>query len=349
MQIVAQPEIGGGKSQQAAALVAGFDPALDLPGSAQQEGGGARVAGGEALADLGRGIDHAGGIGDGRERSDAKARRPPEVVQELGIAAAVLSEDEIIAHDHVGRLEPLAQHFHNEGFRAALGQRPVEGQQEDVIDADRLQLAQLDAKGREPKRRFIRLKEFARMGLEGQDAAGNAQFVGQPGGLGDDRLVAQMHAIEIAQGDDGGPSLDRNLGMVAENAHGGGKITREVRRWIGPQGLFGGLGHRAALNEKKGVPRDYHRLAHGAFGLQGHAALLAIDGGDRDPGAHRIADTHGRTEFQILADIDTAWARQLGAEHGGNEARRQHAMGNAPLEHGVPGVVVVEMDRVDIP
>jgi len=35
-----------------------------------------------------------------------------------------------------------------------------------------------------------------------------------------------MHTVEIAERHDGAAGLDGNLCMVAEKAHGGGKITR---------------------------------------------------------------------------------------------------------------------------
>src|SRR5262249_9094393 len=81
LQIAAQAQIGGGETEQPAAPVAGLDPALDLPGPAEQAGRCGRIARAEPLAHLGRGIDHPGTVGGGGHRGDAEAGPSAEIGQ----------------------------------------------------------------------------------------------------------------------------------------------------------------------------------------------------------------------------------------------------------------------------
>ena len=61
-----------------------------------------------------------------------------------------------------------------------------------------------------------------------------------------------------------------------------------------------------------------------------------------------IADMHGSAEFEALREIDASRPRQLGAEHGGEQARSQEAVGDALLENGAGGEIVVQMDGIDV-
>ncbi len=118
------------------------------------------------------------------------------------------------------------------------------------------------------------------------------------------------------------------------------------RRWAG--GYSAACGGGPARHHQQRIAGNHHRLADAAGRLQRDLAPLHIDRGHHDPGAHRVADAHRGAEFQVLADIDAAGPRQARAEHGGDEARRQHAMGDAALEHGALGEFMVHMDRVAV-
>jgi hypothetical protein len=119
----------------------------------------------------------------------------------------------------VGDPEALAQHLDDEGFGALAGQLGIEMQHEQVVDAHGLELAGLDPQRRQAERRLVRAEELARMGLEGEDRVGGAEFARLLGGRGDHRLVAAMDAVEIAERDDRAPRLDGNLRIVAKQPH----------------------------------------------------------------------------------------------------------------------------------
>ena len=59
---------------------------------------------------------------------------------------------------------------------------------------------QLLAQRRQPRRRLIRRKKFARMRLECHHARRQAEFVRRLGETREHRLMAEMHAIEITDG-----------------------------------------------------------------------------------------------------------------------------------------------------
>jgi len=48
-------------------------------------------------------------------------------------------------------------------------------------------------------------------------------------------------------------------------------------------------------------------------GGEGDPRLVLVDGADRDPGLHRVADLDRRLELQVLAEINAARPRELGA------------------------------------
>src|SRR6185437_7653681 len=77
----------------------------------------------------------------------------------------------------------------------------------------------LDAKGRQAERRGVRLEDAARMRLEGEDGVRRVGDTRQRACLGDDELMTEMDAVEIADGDDAAARVRRKPGIVAENVH----------------------------------------------------------------------------------------------------------------------------------
>ena len=102
------------------------------------------------------------------------------------------------------------------------GEGMVEMQREQQIDAQRLQMTGLGAERRQAKRRVVRPEHAARMRLEGEDGMGHAGGTGNPAGLADHRLMAEMDAVEIADGDDRA-ALGGSHRVVAEDTHAPGK------------------------------------------------------------------------------------------------------------------------------
>src|SRR5262249_12545230 len=140
-QILAERQVGRGKPERTAALVAMLDPALDLPGPAELLGGGRRTPGPEMLADPGRGENLTPRAGDRLDGGHGEAARPAELGEQRGVAAPALAEDEVVADHDVGDLDALAQHLDDEGLGALAGELGIEMQHQEVVDPDRLELA----------------------------------------------------------------------------------------------------------------------------------------------------------------------------------------------------------------
>jgi hypothetical protein len=89
---------------------------------------------------------------------------------------------------------------------------------EQQIDAERLDMPRLGAEGRQAEGRRIRLEHAEGMGIEGEHGMRNMEAAGYPASLGYHRLMARMDAVEITDGDSG--AAVRTLCLVmSEDAH----------------------------------------------------------------------------------------------------------------------------------
>src|SRR5215472_9274157 len=92
-------------------------------------------------------------------------------------------------------------------------------QSEEQVDAERLDGLRLGAERGQAKRRIFRPEDPARVRLESEHAMWRALATGDPPGLGDHCLMAEMDAVEIADGDDGA-ALCGGHAVMAEDTHG---------------------------------------------------------------------------------------------------------------------------------
>ena len=149
---------------------------------------------------------------------DAEAELAAQLRHGGGAALAALAEVEVIARDHMGDAQPLHQVADDEVFRAEFGQRPVEGQHRHEGGAQRRDQPRLQRLRRQAEHRLVRLEIAARVRLEADDAPGPSE----PPGFGrgsQQRLVAAVHAVEIADGDDGAPAVFRNGREARDHMH----------------------------------------------------------------------------------------------------------------------------------
>ena len=116
--------------------------------------------------------------------------------------------------------EVAAQDLADESLGRALGEREVEVQDDHVVDPDRLQRPGLDPQGSQAKGRQVRLEDLAGMRLEGHHPERYVQL----GRLGasdiDDRLVAAMHTVEVADGGHRAARLRRQTLALPVDRHG---------------------------------------------------------------------------------------------------------------------------------
>ena len=119
-------------------------------------------------------------------------------------------------------MESLDQEPLDEVPMAEPRQLRVEMHDEEVVDVDPFQHAHLAAQRRELEGRFLRPEEPARMRLEGENRQRRLAVPGDFPGASDDRLMAQMDAIEIADRDRRSAHRFRQAGNMSENPHGDG-------------------------------------------------------------------------------------------------------------------------------
>jgi hypothetical protein len=150
---------------------------------------------------------------------DAEAERLAHLRQQRGIALPAMAEDEIVADDRLAQAEPADQHLADEILGAQRGEFEVEMKIVEQRDAEAGQQLGLDAKGRQAKRRGARLEDAARMRLEGEDGVRHVGNSRQLARLGNDELMAEMDAVEIADGDGAAARARRKPGIVAEDVH----------------------------------------------------------------------------------------------------------------------------------
>jgi hypothetical protein len=196
-----------------------LDPGLDLPGPVQCQGRGQRVAAQQPVADQGRGIDGPFILGLEGKRGDAEPGALAGLGQHGRVAAAILAEAEIVADHHMGDAEAVHQHVRDEDIRRAPDHVGIEGQHEGGIDAEILQVPHLDAERRQAEMRFVGLEEAPRMRLEGQHAELGVQPLGLGLGLGQHRLMAAMHAVEIPDGHHRAFQIGGHILEMAQQSH----------------------------------------------------------------------------------------------------------------------------------
>jgi hypothetical protein len=135
--------------------------------------------------------------------------------QQVDVATAALAELEILADDDVACAEPCHQHFGDEHIGGQRGKGGVEVERVEDVGSVTFQEARLGAERRQAKALAARLEEFLRMRLEDEDAELSAQGLR----VCNQRLVAAMHAVKIADGNGGPARGGRQILVVPEDLH----------------------------------------------------------------------------------------------------------------------------------
>ena len=130
---------------------------------------------------------------------DGEAELVAIVAHQLRIAGAALAEGDVEADRHVLDAQTADQNVAHEVVVGELGHLQAEGQQIQAVNAHAVEGARQLVRVHQPEGRFARPEMHARMRLEADDAERNAQPLGRLGRVGDDDLVALVHAIETAQ------------------------------------------------------------------------------------------------------------------------------------------------------
>ena len=168
--------------------------------------------------------------------------------------------------------------------------------------------------------------------------AGTAAFL-----LGDlDRrvqhlLMAAMDAVEIADGERRALESGRHVPPEADNVHHGKPSISLYWRGARRSTIITASPSSTVLplteQSQAKVARPFSGSSEVTFSVATTSSPIKT----------------GALEFHALREVDAARARQLGAEHGGEQAAGEESMRDALLEDGARREIVGEMHRIDVP
>ena len=124
---------------------------------------------------------------------------------------------------HLGDVEGAGQDTSGEVAGGAAAKLVGEGEDQGGVDSGVGEQFQLAGQRSEEEMRPLRVEDARRMGVEGDGDGLAAEKAGASDDLGDDSLMAKMHAVEVANGGDDGGGRKREFGELAVDDHASGK------------------------------------------------------------------------------------------------------------------------------
>jgi hypothetical protein len=162
---------------------------------------------------------------------NSEAVPPASVQQEVRRALAPASEMEVVAHHRASDSEAAHQNVGDELLGRQLRQFRAEREHNHPVEAQPGKRAGLGGFRGEAMHHRPAREEIGRVRLECQHGAGAAEVAGDSRGAGRNRLVAAVHAVEIADGHHCALEARRRRRRIARNdetAACGGKIGAHV-------------------------------------------------------------------------------------------------------------------------
>ena len=209
---------------------------------AKNPGGARWIAAAQAPARPRRGVGVTGLVLERRHASEPKTQLATHAEQKLAVAAASVPEGEVVARDHVACRQASDQDLLDEGFGGPARERRIEPQHDQEIDPHGLETTRLETKRRQAEGFRIGLEHPSGMGLEGQHPPLDAGVAGDASGLGDHRLVAAMHPVEIADGNRRVPCVPGQIVEMTKDPHGAKKVSAPRARVKGKPGSGAAIG-----------------------------------------------------------------------------------------------------------
>ena len=199
-------QIGRGEADGAAAAVARDHVAVQLPMAAENRGQRRDLAGGQQAARPARRMDFRARAG-GLDAGHADAERGAHLGQQRDIARTPAAEREVVTDDDVAGADPRRHHVRDEGRGLASGEGAVEPRDVENLDTEVSEVPCLDAEGCEPEGLVGRRQHLARVRLEGEHGERRPEGAGDALAFFDDGAVAQVDAVEVADGDHRAPRV----------------------------------------------------------------------------------------------------------------------------------------------
>ena len=123
----------------------------------------------------------------------------PEHSQQREITRAIVAEQEIRAHPHLGDVEPVDEHSAHEHFR--IPARELHGERHDcrTLKARARQRLEFLRVGHQQRRRFVGTDDTRRMRVEGHDDGRRAALAGDALHAVEDLAVPAVQAVEVSE------------------------------------------------------------------------------------------------------------------------------------------------------
>jgi hypothetical protein len=150
----------------------------------------------------------------------ADAGRAARTAQRLHVASSPAPEPESFADHHLSRPHRPDQYPLDELLGVQGCERRVEAQHTQLVDAVFRDPLRLVAQPHEPRRRHRRREELLRLGLEAGHGRRDPRFTASLLQHRQDRLVPEMHAVEVADRDGPAGVRVRAGSDSASNQHG---------------------------------------------------------------------------------------------------------------------------------
>src|SRR5690606_15051345 len=135
------------------------------------------------------------------------------------ISTTALPEEEVVSDHNMADVQGPDQHLLDKLRGRKPRQIGIERQHDGEIEPEALDQAQLLLKRRQPEVRLIRAEELPRVRLENHDPGRLPGCATPLQCFKQKRLMAAMHAIEIADGERPAEKLGRYVPVAVKNAH----------------------------------------------------------------------------------------------------------------------------------
>jgi len=201
-EFLVRGEVEGGKDEFGAGAGARADVAGEGEGAAEESSGAGNASGADVRADD-RAGDNFATENDRRNDADVKAVLAGESGEELDVAGVAVAEAEIFA-DEDGAHGELVEEDAEKIFGGEAGELEVEAEDKDGVEAGAVELGEALGKGADLRRGVGRAEDFEGKRVEsdgGGDGGGGASVFEN---AAEDFLVAEVDAVEIADGEGGG-------------------------------------------------------------------------------------------------------------------------------------------------
>jgi len=195
-------EVQGGEDEFGAGAGARADVAGEDEGAAEESSGAGNASGADVRAD-GRAGDNFAAADDRRNDADVEAVLAGESGEELDVAGVAMAEAEVFA-DQDGAHGKLVEEDTEKIFGREAGELEVEAEDEDGVEAGAVELSEALREGANLRRGVGGAEDFERKRVESDGGGDGGGGAGVFEDAAEDFLVAEVDAVEIADGESGG-------------------------------------------------------------------------------------------------------------------------------------------------